>query len=186
MSAPSAVAPPRAADDDRRFRFASLAPGEGWLSVILHAVVLVAAAATVARVPLAPPVGDLALLTVGGLLVGLVLAKLQAPDLLAHLFAFSTGVLASLALTAEHLSPAGNRLQRAEFLVAQVGDWYRAVATGQQISDPRLFAVILGITVWLVAYTSAWVLYRRGGARTRWPATGRTRSAAAGTGGSRG
>ena len=163
MSAPSAVAPPRtAAADDRRFRLAALAPSEGWLTVVLHAVVLVAAAATVARVPLAPPVGDLALLTVGGLLVGLALAKLRAPDLLAHLFAFSTGVLASLALTAEHLSPVGNRLQRAEFLVAQVGDWYRAVATGQQISDPRLFAVVLGITVWLVAYTSAWVLYRRG------------------------
>ena len=138
------------------------APAEGWLTLVLHAVILVAAALTVGRAPMALPRGDLIVLTLGGLLCGLALAKARAPDLLAHALSFFTGAAVALALTAEHLDAIGSRRQRFEFLVAQLGDWEQRVMTGAPIDDPRLFAIVLGLTVWLVAYTSAWVLYRRG------------------------
>ncbi|HEU0116885.1 MAG TPA: transglutaminase domain-containing protein, partial [Thermomicrobiales bacterium] len=161
ISLPDAANPPSTADRAAEPRF-RLAPAEGWLTLFLHAVILVAAALTVGRAPMAPPRADLIVLTLGGLLCGLLLAKVRAPDLLAHALSFFVGAAVAMTLTAEHLTAIGSRRQRLEFLFAQLGDWQQSIVSGQPIDDPRLFAIVLGLTVWLVAYTSAWVLYRRG------------------------
>ncbi|HET7095176.1 MAG TPA: hypothetical protein VFI22_16930, partial [Thermomicrobiales bacterium] len=158
VSLPNAANPPSLADRPARSRF-TIAPAEGWLTLLLHAVILVAAALTVGRAPMAPPRGDLIVLTLGGLLCGLLLAKVRAPDLLAHALSFAGGAAVAMGLTAERLEAVGTRRQRFEFLIAQLGDWRQSIVSGQQIDDPRLFAIVLGLTVWLVAYTSAWVLY---------------------------
>ncbi len=140
-----------------------LAPAEGWASVILLGVVLLATAWTVALTDIAPDGLSMALLAIGGLLTGLVLAKANTPDLLAHMLAILSGVLASLLLTIERMPLAeGGRLARVIVLGDLGAGWLAQAQAGAPLDDPRLLAIMLGIAVWLVSYTSAWVLFRRG------------------------
>jgi hypothetical protein len=105
----------------------------------------------------------MAVLAIGGLLTGLVLAKAAAPDLLAHLLAVLSGVFVSLLLAVERMPLAdGGRLQRLQALGDLGVEWFIAARASDPLDDPRLLAIMLGAAVWLVSYTSAWVLFRRG------------------------
>jgi hypothetical protein len=141
----------------------AISPVEGWASVILLGVVLLCTAWTVARTDVAPDGVSMVVLGIGGLLTGLGLAKLSTPDLLAHLFAIFSGVFASLLLAWERMPLAdGGRWAR----LAALGDlgvqWLARAQAGDPLDDPRLLAIMLGAAVWLVSYTAAWVLFRRG------------------------
>ena len=141
----------------------SLTPAEGWVSVLLLGVILLCTAWTVARTDAAPDGVSMAVLGIGGLLTGLALAKLSTPDLLAHLFAILSGVFGSLVVAIERMPLAdGGRLSR----LSAMGDlgalWIAQAQAGEPLDDPRLLAIMLGAAVWLVSYTSAWVLFRRG------------------------
>lgn len=140
-----------------------LNPAEGWISVLLLAIVLLATAWTVARTEIAPDGLSVVALALGGLLTGLVLAKTRAPDLLAHLLAIVSGICASVLLAVERMPLAeGGRLARANALGDLAATWVVQAQTGAPLDDPRLLAMMLGAAVWLVAYTSTWVLFRRG------------------------
>jgi transglutaminase-like putative cysteine protease len=140
-----------------------MTPAEGWASVILLGIVLLCTAWTVARTDVAPDGVSMAVLAIGGLLTGLGLAKLSTPDLLAHLFAILSGVFASLLLAAERMPLAlGGRLARLGALGDLAAQWLAQAQAGDPLDDPRLLSIMLGAAVWLVAYTSAWVLFRRG------------------------
>jgi hypothetical protein len=142
--------------------FRRISPAEGWSSVFLLLIVLLATAWTVARTDVAPDGPSMALLAVGGLLTGLLLAKLRAPDLLAHFLAVLSGVAGSVVLAIERMPLAdGGRMQRARALAGLGVDWLGQAQSGQPLDDPRLLAIMLGAAVWLVSYTSAWVLFRR-------------------------
>ena len=155
-------APPPARWSLARF-VRGLSPAEGWVSVILHGIILLSAAWTVARTDVAPDGVSMALLAIGGLLTGLVLAKLGTPDLLAHLFAILSGVFSSLVLAVERMPLAeGGRLSRLSAMGELGVQWIAEAQAGEPLDDPRLLAIMLGAAVWLVSYTSAWVLFRRG------------------------
>jgi transglutaminase-like putative cysteine protease len=140
-----------------------MTPAEGWASVILLGVVLLCTAWTVARTDVAPDGVSMAILATGGLLTGLGLAKLSTPDLLAHLFAIISGVFASLLLAVERMPLAlGGRLQRLGALGDLGAQWLLQAQAGDPLDDPRLLSIMLGAAVWLVSYTAAWVLFRRG------------------------
>ena len=127
------------------------------------AVVLLSTAWTVTHTDVAPDGVSIAVLALGGLLTGLALAKLGVPDLLAHLFAILSGITASLALAVERMPLAdGGRLTRLGTLADLSAEWIAQAQSGAPLDDPRLLAIMLGAAVWLVAYTSAWVLFRRG------------------------
>ncbi|MBL8128999.1 MAG: hypothetical protein JNM64_15275, partial [Chloroflexia bacterium] len=87
----------------------SLQPAEGWSSVLLLAIMLLATAWTITRTEIDPDGLSMGALALGGLLTGLVLAKSAAPDLLAHLLAILSGVMASVILAVERmpLAPGG-------------------------------------------------------------------------------
>jgi transglutaminase-like putative cysteine protease len=138
-------------------------PAEGWISVLLHMVLLLATAWTVERANWAPDQARLGVVAALGLITGLVLAKVRTPDLLAHLVALWLGVTVIVIIAVEGMADlSGSRRERLALLSEQSLEWYRALLSGRAIDDPRLFAALLGLTMWLVAYTSAWVLYRRG------------------------
>jgi transglutaminase-like putative cysteine protease len=140
-----------------------LHPAEGWSAVLLLAIVLLSTAWTVARTDIAPDGPSMAALAIGGLLTGLVLAKLGVQDILAHLFAIVSGVFGSLLLAIERMPLVdGGRMARANALAELALQWFAQAQSGQPLNDPRLLAIMLGAAVWLVAYTSAWVLFRRG------------------------
>ena len=140
-----------------------ITPAEGWASVILLGVVLLSTAWTVTRTDVAPDGVSMAVLAIGGLLTGLGLAKLSTPDLLAHLFAILSGVFASVLLAVERMPLApGGRWAR----LGALGDlgihWLAQARVGDPLDDARLLSIMLGAAVWLVSYTAAWVLFRRG------------------------
>ena len=138
-------------------------PAEGWASIILLGIVLLCTAWTVARTDVAPDGVSMAVLATGGLLTGLGLAKLSTPDLLAHLFAILSGVFASLLLAMERMPLAlGGRWARLGALGDLGAQWLAQAQAGDPLDDPRLLSIMLGAAVWLVSYTSAWVLFRRG------------------------
>jgi transglutaminase-like putative cysteine protease len=56
----------------------------------------------------------------------------------------------------------GGRLARLGTLADLSAEWIAQAQSGARLDDPRLLAIMLGAAVWLVAYTSAWVLFRRG------------------------
>jgi transglutaminase-like putative cysteine protease len=163
----ASLAPPVSVASRPRWSPARLAgaisPAEGWVSVILLGIVLLCTAWTVARTDVAPDGVSMAVLAIGGLLTGLGLAKLSTPDLLAHIFAILSGVFASLLIAVERMPLAvGGRWAR----LAALGDlgvqWMGQAQAGDPLDDPRLLSIMLGAAVWLVSYTSAWVLFRRG------------------------
>ena len=142
---------------------ARITPAEGWASIVLLAIIALATAWTVARTDVAPDGLSMAALAIGGLFVGLILAKLNTPDLLAHLFAILSGLFASFLLAVERMPlGAGGRLARLEALLDLSAEWMIQAQVGEPLNDPRLLAIMLGAAVWLVSYTSAWVLFRRG------------------------
>ena len=131
--------------------------------MILLGIVLLCTAWTVARTDVAPDGVSMAVLGIGGLLTGLGLAKLSTPDLLAHLFAIFSGVFASLLLALERMPLAdGGRLARLAALGDLGAQWLARAQAGDPLNDPRLLSIMLGAAVWLVSYTAAWVLFRRG------------------------
>ena len=141
----------------------AISPAEGWASVILLGIVLLCTAWTVARTDVAPDGVSMAVLAVGGLLTGLGLAKLSTPDLLAHLFAILSGVFASLLLALERMPlGVGGQLARLGMLGDLGAQWLAQARAGDPLDDPRLLSIMLGAAVWLVSYTAAWVLFRRG------------------------
>ena len=143
--------------------WASLQPAEGWSSVVLLAIMLLATAWTITRTEVDPDGLSMGALALGGLLTGLVLAKSAAPDLLAHVLAILSGVMASIILAVERMPLApGGRSARAQALLQMGEKWYATLQSGGRLEDPRLLAIMLGAAVWLIAYTSAWVLFRRG------------------------
>jgi hypothetical protein len=124
---------------------------------------LLSTAWTITRTEIDPDGLSMGALALGGLLTGLVLAKSAAPDLLAHLLAILSGVMAALILAVERMPLAsGGRSARAEALLGLGREWYATFQSGGRLEDPRLLAIMLGAAVWLIAYTSAWVLFRRG------------------------
>ncbi len=146
-----------------RDRLQRIVPAEGWTTVLLHGVILSATAWTVERAAWAPDRTHLAAVAILGLIVGLFLAKIHAPDLLAHLAAFWIGTAVVIAIAVERMGDGlASPRERLALLGEQALGWYRDILSGHAIDDPRLFAMLLGLTMWLVAYTSAWVLYRRG------------------------
>jgi hypothetical protein len=124
---------------------------------------LLATAWTITRTEVDPDGLSIGVLAIGGLLTGLVLAKSAAPDLLAHLLAILSGVMASVILAVERMPLVeGGRSARAQALLSLGQEWYATFQAGERLDDPRLLAIMLGAAVWLISYTSAWVLFRRG------------------------
>jgi transglutaminase-like putative cysteine protease/uncharacterized membrane protein len=143
---------------DRR----ALVPAEGWGIVFLHAIIVligtwsVQAAGWLERTALLP------LVAIGATAFGFALAKSPAIDLLAHLLAFWLGLFVVWTLTAATFPELGADWRGRVLAVAErARAWTEVSARGEAVDDPYLFVGSLAFSVWLVAYMSAWILYRR-------------------------
>ncbi|HEY7036214.1 MAG TPA: transglutaminase domain-containing protein [Thermomicrobiales bacterium] len=142
-------------------RPARRSPAEGWVSVALHAALLVMMADEIGRVGRSERVGILVPLALGGGAIGLALAKTRSVDLLAHFGAFVFGVAAAVGMTAVHYGDVGGGWRESlHRLDVRAERLYRSLQQSKPLDDDLLVAVI-GITIWLVGYSSAWMLYRR-------------------------
>ncbi len=131
--------------------------------VIAHAVVLATTGVAMSNIPDAPGTSGLVLLALGGMLFGLLLAKVRTTDLLAHVGAFMVGVLASTAVVAEGLTTVStSRVERLNWVGVALTGALQRTSSGIADQDQLVGAVMIGLMAWLVAYTSAWTLYRYG------------------------
>ena len=136
-------------------------PAEGWVSVALHAALLVVMASAIGKVEQGERLAVLIPLALGGGAIGLTLAKTRTFDLFAHMTAFVFGVAAAVGVTAVRFGDVGGGWRTSlDRLETRAERLYRSLEQSKPLEDELLVAVI-GITIWLVAYSSAWMLYRR-------------------------
>ena len=147
---------------------------EGWMTFLLLAAVVLTVTGAIQR---ADWTDDLAILTpiaLGGLVLGLALAKWRRlPSVVAHLIALLVGaafIINRMQVT-EGLLPLAREnhtwLGALNFLIERGRAWYAATGTEQYADDFYLFVLGLAALIWLVAYASTWMVFR---ARWIWPA----------------
>ncbi len=139
-----------------------LIPAEGLAVVLLHLIMVLAAAWSVLDAGWVENLQAIPIIALAGSIIGLLLAKAEAPDLASHLTAFWLGLLIVVVHTIVQFPDLGAGYpERARELATLFEEWTRSTANGERMDDAHLFVVLMGLTGWLVAYMSAWTLYRR-------------------------
>ncbi|MDQ2681886.1 MAG: transglutaminase-like domain-containing protein, partial [Chloroflexota bacterium] len=140
-----------------------------FMSLSCHLLMLWSVIAAMERVDSSDRWAVLGPLATAGLLLGFALARTRVQDLMAHSVAVWLGALASFVVV-------GTRGHTPLEIVEGRGSNYRELFSGVVQSllgqnespvETDQLLVVLGITSWLLAYSSAWVIYRR-----RWFAAG--------------
>jgi transglutaminase-like putative cysteine protease len=139
------------------------APTGGWITLLLHVLVMVVTANSIVRVDQSARTGVLVPLAVGGLLLGYFLSKTPALDAVSHILALVVGAAATFLLCAARVDGAAaiwDSRGRVVYDLAERIVLAQQPGEARSLSDDDLLAVI-GVTLWLVGYSSAWMLYRR-------------------------
>ncbi len=158
---PASVAPP-STGSRLAASIRELVPAEGPAVVLLHLIMLLAAAWSVLDAGWVEDLQAIPVIVLAGSVIGLLLAKAEAPDLASHLVAFWLGLLIVITHTIVQFPDLGdNYAERARELATLFEEWTRSTASGERMDDRHLFVALMGLTGWLVAYMSAWTLYRR-------------------------
>lgn len=144
---------------------AALSPSEGWVTLLVGLAMM-----TLLGLVIDPDNGvvddrALSLITASGYLVGFLLSKTRMPDLIAHAIAMMTG-LAAAVIAVEPRYTAG-AVQGLRFRDLLQRNWDRvdvlvdSFRSGARLPDD-VAQVAISLTIWLVGYSSAWMLFRRG------------------------
>jgi len=137
-------------------------PAEGWLTVCLHLAIVLVSVGAIQRRDWTDNLSILTPLATAAVLQGFLLAKTRVADLLAHMLAFGAAVFASVMMTVMTMDVVEEGYRaRLRILWDRSEDWYTRVQTGNGTDDTELFVLLMGVTVWLIAYSSAWMLYRK-------------------------
>ena len=137
--------------------------GGDWITLLLHILVMATTASSILRVEEDARSSVLVPLAVGGLVIGFVLARTPALDAISHLLALFVGVVAALAATAaraDGVAVVWNSHGRALYDLAERIVLAQVDREPRRLPDGDLIAII-GVTIWLVGYSSGWMLYRR-------------------------
>jgi transglutaminase-like putative cysteine protease len=136
---------------------------EGWLMVGLLALMLFSVTWSVQRAEWAEGLRILSLVTLSGLVTGLILSKVRGvPRVLLHATGLTMGVLTVLWLTANLIeSPDLPTIQdKTQDLLGKIVTWVSAVASGDVSDDIWMFVLSIAGLSFLLAYSSAWFLLR--------------------------
>ena len=147
---------------DRASPWHRMVPGEGWTIVLLHLVLVLIATWSVQAAGWSDHARLLPTVAVAAIAFGGGLAKSPAIDLLAHLLALWVGVIVVWIVTAVTFADLGTGWRGPLVAIAErarIG--VQLSARGEPADDGVLFLGLLALSVWLVAYMSAWTLYRR-------------------------
>ena len=106
---------------------------------------------------------ELPLLAGLGMVSGTVLARSKVIDTLAHGVSLVIGLAVTYLLILGQVTDFGEtRWQRVKPLFWHIRDWYLGDSLAQQKNDAIVISLMLGLLTWMLAYLSAWVLFRRG------------------------
>lgn len=134
-------------------------PSQGWPTLVLLWATLAIVAWTLTDPGWVATPG-MTLIVLLAPLVGLALAKVRAPWPLLHLAGLAVGFLLVVWQTTSLAEdgPLGSRLQEVWHRMAQ---WYDAAVSGGISTDLLPFSLGLLAGFWLLAYFSAWAIFRR-------------------------
>lgn len=133
-----------------------------WEDVITFGIVLLLLLSVVGSIDRAHWVDDMPSLyplALAGLLLGVVLARSPAIEVLAHSLALLVGGAACLA-TLLFVVPGGSPAVRVDNLVDRMHAWFSAAFSGGISTDTLPFIVMVVVLTWLAAYVSAWSVFR--------------------------
>ena len=147
---------------------------EGWITYLLLCAVVLTVTGAIQKADWTDDLSILTAITVGGLVLGLALAKWQRlPSLLSHLIA----ILVGLAFIIAQMQAVPNLLPLAResqswlgavgFLLERARSWYASAGTEQYADDFYLFVFGIAALMWLTSYLCVWMVFR---ARWIWPA----------------
>lgn len=96
------------------------------------------------------------------MMAGTIMARAGVLDSISHIVAVLLGATVSFILVLTRVEEFGPSLtSRVRPVFWHVHDWYFGNNNPQQ-NDDIVLSILLGLIVWMVAYLSAWVLFRRG------------------------
>jgi transglutaminase-like putative cysteine protease len=137
-------------------------PKEGWATVALFLFVLLIVAWSIQAVEWTAGLSILQTVVLLGGLLGIVLAKSRAPSRMAHLLSALAGVTWAAYLTGRVLALSTEvSLQVAVVdLEHQLVDWIRILFGTETSPGNYIFVLLLALLLWIVAYSSAWAIFR--------------------------
>ena len=138
---------------------------ERWFILVLGALSAGLLGAVVGSYAIDSDPSTLATLATAGYLIGYFLARTHLPDVIAHSLTILLGVLVSLAAidppTLYRQLRAGQWRDLFERYDSLLRQFISSAASGNTF-DTEIAIFAIGLTIWLVGSTSAWMLFRRG------------------------
>ncbi|MDP8921963.1 MAG: DUF3488 and transglutaminase-like domain-containing protein [Chloroflexota bacterium] len=136
-------------------------PREGWLSVLLLAIVVWSVVHSIEEAAWAEHLDALVPLAMLGVLVGLAAAKSGLKRWVAHAAALLLGIEAIVLLFGNRMTATSWEGKLAE-LVWHVHLWLYTAVTGGNSRDNVMFALFMAALAWLLAYGSSWLVFALG------------------------
>ena len=104
----------------------------------------------------------LPLLVSGSLALALLLVHSELPPLLLHLCSLVVGIMVTILATGHYVLAGISSAQAAHMVLQRMVAWALASWQGQPSEDLLPFTFLLGLSLWLAFYYSAWLIYRAG------------------------
>ncbi|MEJ7839874.1 MAG: transglutaminase domain-containing protein [Thermomicrobiales bacterium] len=135
---------------------------EGIAVLVLLLMVNVLPAIAAQRADWEHLITPVAVISLIAFLAGTVMARVGLLDSVSHVFAVAIGSAVSFLFVLKAAEEFGVGFQsRIKPVFWHVRDWYFGANSPQQ-NDDIVLSLLLGLIVWMLAYLSAWVLFRRG------------------------
>jgi len=142
--------------------FEGLRIDEGWGTVVLLLLMLLCVAWSVQAAAWTDGLAILQGVMIVGASAGIVLAKSRLPAYMAHALSLLAGFTWAAYLTSTVLGRA-LRVTGDVAVIALEGRlraWLVALFSGQSSAGTTIFVLLLGVLFWLIAYVSAWSIFR--------------------------
>jgi hypothetical protein len=160
MSDPTVIPPTRARP--RRIPLLNRILPEGTAVFLLLFVVNLCPALATQRAGWEHLITPVAAIATLGFLAGWLMARCGVLDSISHIIAVALGAVVSFAFVLDAASQfEGGLTSRVRPVFWHIRDWYTGANNPQQ-NDDIVLSLLLGVIVWMLAYLSAWVLFRRG------------------------
>ncbi len=146
-----------------RFR---LKPEEGWLSLFFLGLMLCSVAWAIEEANWVEGLSNLQWSILGGMFLGLLLARLELRRLFAHSLSLILGTSWLLFLILRFVAPGLDWRDRLEILAARLLQWLQIALGGGVSGDNLVFLILMAALTWIIGYLSAWFLFR---SHSAWP-----------------
>ncbi len=157
----SSVQVASAGNGNQEQRSIKLSPSEGWVTVILAAVLILITISAIQDFQWTPNLGILTPTTIFGCVLGFALAKQRVvPQVIADIPALFLGLLFAFYETAQ--ADVGGNIGS---LFSRLGTWIQAALSGQGSTDDAIFLLFLAVLTMLLGYVTMWLIFR---SRTPW------------------